>query len=462
MGGAFQILVKDKHFYRYAAGIALPIIAQNMITVGVNVMDNIMVGQLGEASISAVSLANQFLHLYHVCTMGLSMGAAVLTARYFGAQDNRSLKKAVALMMRLSFLLACLFGIGTLLLPRQIMGMYTPDGEIIAEGVRFLLWSVPSYWLAGLSLSATMILRSVKKMHIPLIASIASFFINIGANYVFIFGKFGMPCMGVAGAALGTILSRFCEFGIVVGYFFFVEKGICFRLRDLFISSREIRGEYFRISIPVLISDTLYGFGNTAVSIIMGHIGKTFVSANAITSITQMLSSNMIHGLSQAGCIVIGHTLGTGNRDRAQREGVTFLVLGTALGIAAAIIIIAISPLIISFYNVSQETAELAGQLMYAVAFIVIFQCMNSILAKGVLRGGGDTRFLMVADILFLWIVSIPIGAAAGLAWHWPVFWVFVALKLDQILKTLWCAQRLRSGKWIVAIRGAQGQETSN
>ena len=203
-----MIFVRDKKFYKYAAAIALPIIAQNMITVGVNVMDNVMVGQLGEVSISAVSLANQFLHLYHVCSMGLSMGAAVLTARYFGAKDRLSLMKTVALMLRLSFLLATVFGLGTWLFPGVIMRMYTPDADIIREGSRFLLWSVPSYWLSGLSLSVTMVLRSTKKMQIPLYASIGSFFMNISANYVFIFGKFGMPCMGAAGAALGMVLSR--------------------------------------------------------------------------------------------------------------------------------------------------------------------------------------------------------------------------------------------------------------
>jgi len=451
-----MLFVRDKKFYQTAAAIALPIVAQNLISVGVNVMDNVMVGQLGEASISAVSLGNQFTHLYHVCGMGLSMGAAVLTARFYGAGDRLSLQKTVALMLRLSFLLAMLFGVGTAVFPRAIMRMYTPDADIIAEGVRYLLWSVPSYWLAGLSLAATMVLRSIKKMRVPLIASMLSFFINIGANYVFIFGKFGMPRMGVAGAALGTVLSRLCEFCIIDGYFFFADKELGFRLKDLLISSKGIRGEYFRISIPVLVSDTFYGFGNTAVAMIMGRIGKTFVAANAITTITQLLATNMIFGVSQASCIVVGHTLGAGEKERAQREGVTFLACGTAIGIVAAAIILLVSPFIIRLYNVTEETALLAAELMDALAFLVVFQCMNNILAKGVLRGGGDTKFLMFADILFLWVISIPVGAAAGLVWHWPAFWIFTALKSDQILKSIWCTRRLYSGKWIKTIRGVR------
>ena len=153
---------------------------------------------------------------------------------------------------------------------------------------------------------------------------------------------------------------------------------------------------------------------------------------------------------------MIGHTLGEGEVDRAQQEGVTFLALGFAIGILAGGIITAISGPVIHMYKVSAETAEIARQLMLAVGFIVIFMCSNNIMTKGVLRGGGDTRFLMVADILFLWVVSIPAGALAGLVLHLPPFWIYVCLKLDQIIKAFWCITRLRSRKWIKAIHGTQ------
>ena len=171
---------------------------------------------------------------------------------------------------------------------------------------------------------------------------------------------------------------------------------------------------------------------------------------------TQQLSTTFTQGISQASCIVIGHTLGEGDAERAQREGVTFLVLGFVIGILAGGIITLISGPVIHMYKVSAETEEIARQLMLAVAFIVIFMSSNNIMTKGVLRGGGDTRFLMIADILFLWVVSIPLGALAGLVLHLPPFWIYVCLKLDQIIKAFWCVTRLRSKKWIKAIHGVK------
>lgn len=447
-------IVKEKAFYIKAAGIALPIAAQSLITIGVNIMDTIMVGDLGEVALSATSLANQFINIYHICCMGLGMGASVLTARFWGMKDLVSLRKTITIMLRICIALATAFALVTAVAPEFVMGIYSPEADIIKAGTKYFNWSVASYWLLGMSLTMTIVLRSVGQAWLPLLTSIIAFFVNIGANYIFIFGKFGAPAMGVAGAALGTLIARAFEFIMIDGYVFFVDKKIGYRIRDLLGKCSDMLREYLRVSIPVLVSDTLLGLGNSAVAIVMGHIGSSFVSANAITTVTQQLSTVFISGISQCSCMVIGHTLGEGDIQRAKTEGNTFLALGTGIGLLAGGFIMLISPLIISFYNITAETKAIAQELMLAIGLIVIFQSMNSILTKGVMRGGGDTKFLMVADILFLWIVSIPVGAIAGLVLHLPAFWIYVCLKLDQIIKAIWCIGRFRSNLWIKAVHG--------
>lgn len=447
-------IVKERSFYIKAASIALPIAAQSLITIGVNIMDTVMVGDLGEVALSATSLANQFINIYHICCMGLGMGASVLTARFWGMKDLVSLKKTITIMLRICIALATAFALVTAVAPEFIMGIYSPEAAIIEAGADYFNWSVVSYWLLGMSLTMTIVLRSVGQAWLPLLTSIIAFFINIGANYIFIFGKFGAPEMGVAGAALGTLIARAFEFILIDGYVFLVDKKIGYRIRDLFGKCSDMLREYLRVSIPVLVSDTLLGLGNSAVAIVMGHIGSSFVSANAITTVTQQLSTVFISGISQSSCMVIGHTLGEGDIKRAQTEGNTFLALGTLIGLLAGGFIMLISPLIISFYNITPETRAIAQELMLGIGLIVIFQSMNSILTKGVMRGGGDTKFLMVADILFLWIVSIPVGAIAGLVLHLPAFWIYVCLKLDQIIKAIWCIGRFRSQQWIKAVHG--------
>lgn len=450
-----MIFIREKEFYKKAAGIAIPITMQSMITIGVNMMDTIMLGSLGEVAISASSLANQFINLFHICCMGMGMGASVLTARFWGRQDLVSLKKSITIMLRLCVVLATLFAAATLFMPEKIMLLYTVEERVIAEGVSYFKWSVAAYWLMGLSLTLTIVMRSVGLAKVPLYASIGSFSLNIAANYVFIFGKFGAPAMGVAGAAFGTLLSRILETGIILVYFFVKDTRVSYRIRDLFIPCKDMAGEYLRISIPVLVSDTILGLGNNAVAMVIGRLGSSFVSANAITTVTQQLSTVFIQGISQAGCITIGNTLGCSTVERAKQEGTTFLGLGIVVGMAAGAVIMLISPVVIGFYNITEGTRQIAEQLMIAVGFIVTFQSANSILTKGVLRGGGDTGFLMVADVLFLWMVSIPLGVLAGLVWHLPAFWIYTCLKIDQVIKAVWCVFRLRSGKWIKAVKGS-------
>lgn len=448
-----RLYTKDKGFYKNVAKIAIPVALQGLITTGVNMMDTIMVGMVGETQLSAVSLANQFINIFHIFCMGIGMGASVLVARYYGMKDNPALKKTITIMLRLCLAMAALFCVATVFFPEQIMRIYTTEAPIIDYGIRYLQYSVVSYFFLGLSVTCTIVLRNVNQVKIPLYTSIAAFFVNVGANYVFIFGKFGAPKMDVAGAALGTLIARVFEFMVICGYLFLKDKKIGYRLRELFRPVGSLWKEYIRISIPVLVSDGILALGNNSVAMVIGRLGESFVAANAVTAVTQQLSSVMIQGFSQAGAIVTGYTLGEGDRKKAFDQGYAFLGLGFVFGVVAAGILTLISIPIINAYGLSPETAAIARELMLSISIIIVFQATNSIMTKGVLRGGGDTKMLMLADNIFLWVASIPLGILAGLVFHLPAFWIYFALKIDQVLKAVWCIIRLRSGKWIKKIR---------
>ena len=304
-------------------------------------------------------------------------------------------------------------------------------------------------------------LRNVNQVKIPLYTSIGAFFINVGANYVLIFGKCGFPKMDVAGAALGTLIARIFEFSVICGYLFFKDTAIRFRIKDIFMKVGALWREYIRISIPVLISDGILALGNNSVAMVIGRLGESFVAANAVTAVTQQLSSVMIQGFSQAGAIVTGYTLGEGDRKKALDQGYAFLSIGFIFGIISAVIILLISAPMIKAYNLSPETQAIAKQLMWAISIIIVFQATNSIMTKGVLRGGGDTKMLMLTDNIFLWVASVPLGIVAGLILHLPAFWIYFALKIDQVLKAFWCVIRLRSGKWIKKIRSDNELESN-
>ena len=447
-----KLFVKDKSFYKLILSIAVPVVLQNMITIGVNIMDTMMLGSYGEIQLSASSLANEFINIYHIMCMGMSMGAAVLTAQYYGMKDMTSFKKTVTIMLRMGLIIAALFTAATVIMPGTLMRMYTPDEAVIEMGVKYFRISAVTYVLLGVSLMLTNILRTVRLVKFPLMLSIVTFFVNIFFNWVFIYGHLGAPEMQIEGAALGTVIARVVEFGALVTYFFIIDKKIGYRIRDFFAKCGDLVKTYITYAIPVMVSDTLLALGNSAVSIIMGYIGTSFVAANSIIAQTVRLSTVFNQGLSSSSSVITGNTLGRGERDKAYHQGVTFLMLSIIVGVLAAVIILSISPVIVSNFNVEQETKDIAYQLMYSVSIMMVFQTIQGVLTKGVLRGGGDTKFLMMADILFLWLASIPLGALCGLVWGASPFIIYAALKVDWIIKSVWCMFRLKSKKWIKVV----------
>ena len=447
-----QIFVRDKEFYKRIATIAIPVTLQSLVTIGINMADTIMLGSFGESQLSASALANQFLSLFHILCMGIGGGAAVMTAQYWGKGDIPSLKRVITLMHRIIFTVAIVFMIVTLLFPGQIMRIYTPDSELIENGKQYFSYMAFTYLFLGLSLTSTIALRSFGVVNIPLFSSILSLLINVFCNWVFIFGNLGAPPMEIAGAALATLIARIFEFVFICGYLFFYDERVQYRIKDIKMQCKSIINEYITYSVPVIISDMLLALGNNAVAIIMGRIGPNFVSANAIASVTVQFTTVANHGLANASGIITGNTLGKKETDKAYRQGVTFFALSAIIGCIASVIIMIINPYVIGFYNITSETIEIAKGLMMAVAVNVIFSSIASVMTKGVLRGGGDTRFLMVADILFLWIASVPLGILTGLVLRLPPFFIYSALRIDTVIKSLWCIKRLVSKKWIRTI----------
>lgn len=442
-----SLFVKDPSFYKLMLTIALPVIAQNMITVGVNIMDTVMLGSFGETQLSGSSLANDFVNLFQICCMGVGGGAAVLSSQYYGKKDYLNVKKTVTIMLRIILSIAFVCMLLVWFVPDKILSIYTPDTEIIKMGAIYLRYSLPTFFMMGVTMTTTLILRSIHDVKIPLYASIGSFFVNIFFNWVFIFGHLGAPRMEIAGAAVGTVIARFFELIVIGGHFFFREKQVQYRIKDIFMSANDLLETYFKYSIPVLFSDLLLGVGNSMVSVIIGHISSSFVAANSIVAMVQRLCTVMTQGVGQAASVITGNNVGAGNIEKAYNESKTMLVLTTLLGFVTCGLLLIIGPIIIKQYNLTLETYNIAMQLIDAISFIVIFQVLQSVLTKGILRGGGDTKFCMKIDGTFLWLVSIPLGYLTGVVWGMPAFVVYVCLKLDWIIKVFVCLVRFKGKK---------------
>ena len=445
-----KFLVTDVCFYKRAMLIIIPVLLQNMINQGVNMMDTIMVGQLGEVSISASSLANQFYVIFTFICMGVSAAGLVLASQYWGAEDYKTVHRVFDLILQIIIIVGVLMAVVTALFPQQIMSMYTDDVDVITEGGRYLRITALIYVPHGISLVISNVIRSTGNAKLGLVVSIVSFFVNIFCNYVFIFGKFGLPAMGVMGAALGTLAARVVELMVTVVYMWKFEKNLRYHVKGLIkLPTQALLSEFKRLGLPAVISDTILALAASAISMILGHMGREVVSAYAIVAVLERLCTVATLGIASAAGVMIGQTVGAGKFEQARREGYTFLSMSCVIGVIAMIIVHIAGVWSIGLYEITEDTVSVAVSMVSASAILVFFQAVQSALSKGILRGGGDTKFLMVADVIFQWCASIPLGYLAGIVLGWTPFWVLIMLRIDYVIKSVWLVFRLTGDKWI-------------
>ncbi len=445
-----RFIITNPEFYSKVVRLLVPIVLQAIINNGVNMMDTIMVGRLGEAAISASSLANQFYSIFLFLCLGISAAGLVLASQYYGAGDKKTLRRVFDLIYQIVIIGALAFALVTSLFPAQIMRIFTSDAEVIELGVGYLRVTALIFLPHGVAMVSTNVIRSIGNAKLGLYVSIASFIINIGANYVFIFGKLGMPALGVVGAALGTLIARLVELAVVLYYFLRKETVLRYRPAGILkLPTKEMLHEFVRLGAPAIVSDSLLALATSMISVILGHMGKEIVSAYAIVMVIDRLASVAIQGGCSAAGVIVGQSVGEEKYQRAQREGITFLAMSVVIGLFGAIVVLLIGEWSIGLYAVEAHTAQIAAEMMKASAIVVFFMAIGDVLSKGVLRGGGDTRFLLVADVLFQWLASIPLGAIAGLVLGWTPFVVLLLLRVDFVIKAVWLTFRLKSGKWI-------------
>jgi len=431
----------------------LPVILQQLISIGINFMDNLMVGSFGETQIAAAALGNQFYHLFQFICMGLGSGAIVMSSQFWGRQELEPMRTAAGIALRVTFVLCSAFTAFAVACPALIMKIFTNELPVIEVGTPYMRLIGTTILLSGLASTATYLLRSVGSVKVPLIGSAVAFFVNIFFNWVFIFGKFGAPAMEILGAAVGTIIARICEFVIIFGYFLFKDDRFRFRLKHFFLSGKSLRSQYIKFSVPVLISDFLLGLSLTLCSVILGHVSEEITAANSIVNSSVQMLTVLNMGIAGASAIVIGNSIGAGNTQRAKREGNTYVFIAAVIGLLIIPVLLLIEKPYIGLYTISENTRAITHSMFLLNCAMMPFQTMAYMTSKGILRGGGDTRFLLLADSSLVWFVSLPLGALAGLVWHLSPGWIFFLLRVEYPLKGLVCLVRYFSGKWIQEIR---------
>ena len=439
----------DWSFYKGLLAITLPIALQNIISLGVNMMDTVMLGQLGDVAIAAANLGGQPFMILNILGFGLASGGSVLIAQYWGRRDLVRIRQLIAMTLRCALAASVVFCAACLALPRGILSIYSSESEVIRAGAEYLSVLAFSFLPYSVSNCYIMCLRAVEQVKVSMVVYGSSFFVNVFFNWCFIFGNLGCPALGVRGAAIGTLIARCAELIMVLIYMVFFEKKVRFLPRDLFDSTGGLLGDFVRNSVPVISNELLWGTGFSVLNMIMGHLGSGFVAAYGISNTVNQMVNVFIFGMCNATAVTIGRIIGEGRTADARRAAWSTLLLSGALSLVVTAVLLAGRGPILSLFSVTDETRAMASTFLGLMAVMSIFQSLASNLVVGVLRGGGDVRMTLLLDCGLLWVIAIPLGLVGAFVLELPAALVFVLLRSDNIVKTLLGLARVKSGRWV-------------
>ncbi len=444
-----RMSLEDKRFYSHVFRLVTPMAVQNLINVGVTSTDVIMLGKVGETALSGVSLANQIYFILSLLYFGLTSGACVLTAQYWGKNDTRTIEKVMGMSFRISILAGIVFATAAFFFPYQLMRIFTTDEAVIAAGVSYLKIVAFSYVLSAFTNVYLNIIRSIEQVVIATIVYGTSLAANIILNAIFIFGLLGVPAMGAAGAALGTLCSRAVEVVIVVFYAVRINHVVKIRFKDWFVKDKALAKDFFTYAFPVLLNEIAWGAGMAAISAIVGHLGSSAVAAHSVAQVCRQLSMVIGFGISSATAIMIGKAIGEKKEELAREYGKKFVKIAIVCGIGGGLLILAISPFVQSVLNLTPLAKSYLRAMMFIMSYYVVGQSINTTLIVGVFRAGGDTRFGLILDVGVMWLYSI-LGAAVGaFVIGIPMPWVYILLCSDEIIKIPFSIYRYKTYKWL-------------
>ena len=443
-------LFKDKYFYKSFFSMASVIILQNLLIYSVNLADNIMIGNYSETAMNGVSLANQIQFLLQMFAMGASNGLSVLASQYWGKKETDPIKKI--------FSSACIFGLGMSLLlavfvitmPGTALGLLTDKQDAIAEGSKYIIIMGFTYCIYTLTNMFLAMLRSVEAVKIGFAVTAVSLTVNISLNYCLIFGKFRFPELGVRGAAIATLAARIVELIIVAVYVFRFDKKIRFRFKDFFVIEKAYLRDYVKAGLPLIGSSTSWGIAMAVQTAIIGRLDSAAVlGANNIATTIHQVVSVFYGSTSNSASVIIGKTVGEHDYDRVKTYAKRLQIIFLITGLMSGAIMFLLCDSVVSMYDIAPDTAQLAKIFIYILSVTIIGSNYEAPALCGIVSGGGDTKFVLYNDLIFMWGIVLPLSALSAFVCNFPIPVTFFLLKSDQILKCFVAVFKVNRFRWI-------------
>ena len=441
-------MVRDRRFYVTFFTTMIILVLQQVITLSVNLADNLMLGAYSEVSLSGVAAVNQIQFVFQQMMTAVGEGIVILGTQYFGKKDIDPIRTLSSIAMRFGLLIMAGLFIAASFFPHFILSAFTTDEAILAEGMLYLRVIRFSYLFFAMTQILLGTLRSVGEVRIALGLSVWSLVINCGINYTLIYGHFGAPRLGVTGAAIGTLTARITEFLILLIYIARKENILHLTIRDYRRSDAALRGDYFRVMLPVFMVSSLWGLNTATQNAILGHMTARAIAANSVASTLFLMVKSMAVGTASATAIIIGKTIGEGDEQKLTGYARTLQVLFVIIGLVSGTILFFIRIPILSIYNLEPETMQMADTFIRILCVIIVTMSYQMPTNIGIIRGGGDSRYVMIMDLISIWGIVIPLSFIMAFVVKASPVVVVCCLNADQVFKCVPAFIKVNYGHW--------------
>jgi putative MATE family efflux protein len=440
---------RDPEYFAEVRKIAIPIIIQQFTFAGLNMVSVMLVGQKGETSVAAVGFAGQIAFLLNLVHFGIISGAAMFTAQFWGRQDVPNLRRVLGLCMIFTILTSLVFFALAQSIPAQILGIYTKDTAVIELGVDYIRTFSWTFLFLAITVSYGFVMRSTGIVKIPTAISVSALLISTAFSYALIFGKFGLPELGIQGAAVAAVIARALECIALVSYVYLWKTPVAASLREMTDYNMSFIGRVMKPMLPVMVNELFWALGITTYNSIYGRMGTASFAAMSIVGTVEQLAFVLFIGISNATSVLVGNRIGADKNEEAFLYAGRSLGLGMVGGVLTGLLLQVVKAPILSLYNVSPEVIENASRVITVIAFVLWMRVNNMTIVVGILRAGGDTRFSLFLDGIIIWIVGVPMAYLGANVWHLPVYFVYLCAMSEEAAKWVLGINRYFSRKWI-------------
>ena len=441
--------LRDRTFLRELLTIAIPISFQQLIYASLNMIDVFMVGQLGETAIAAVGLSNQVFFVLILILFGATSGMAIFTAQFWGKHEIEPIRKVLGMSLITATCVALIFTLVATLMPEAVLGFYTDDTEVIDLGSSYLRIVGFTYIPVAIASAYIAVLRSIQLIRLTIIATVSALTFKTILGYGLIFGIGGLPELGVRGAAIGTASGWTLELVLLLILIYTQKTPLAANPLTLFSFDKAFFGRVLKTVWPAVANELFWSFGITTYYAIYAHIGTDSIAAVNINATIEELGFVVFMGLANGCAVMVGNRIGARKKDEAYEIVRRVIIIGVTFAVIVGVIIFFLRDVVVGRYDLSPSGAKNVRMLMLMMACTLWIRMFNFSTFVGALRAGGDTRFALIMEICSIWLIGVPAAYIAAFVFHLPVYYVYLAVSIEEIAKAFVSGWRFKSKKWI-------------